>query len=61
MGSNTDKDYIYAMNRFVKQHKDLLERARVHISYINVGNQKHFMNQFERHLSWEEGVSFFAV
>lgn len=55
-GSSTDKDYVNAMNRFVKQHKELLEKSRIHISYINVGSQKQFIGQFERHLSWEEGV-----
>jgi hypothetical protein len=57
LGSPTDKDYISAMNRFVKQHKDLLSRSRIHVSYISVGSQKQFIQQFERHLSWEEGVS----
>jgi hypothetical protein len=56
-GSSTDRDYISAMNRFAKQHKDLLARSRIHVSYIDVKAQKHVMNQFERHLSWEEGVS----
>lgn len=55
-GAATDKNYISAMSRFVKQHKDLLTRARVHVSYINVGAQKQFMSQFARHLSWEEGI-----
>jgi hypothetical protein len=54
--SATDKEYVSAMNRFVKQHKDLLDRTNVHISYINVGSQRKFIGQFERHLSWEEGV-----
>lgn len=55
-GSSADKEYVHAMSRFVKQHKDFLERSKIHASYINVGSQKNFMSQFERHLSWEEGV-----
>ncbi|KAI6241318.1 DnaJ domain protein [Aphelenchoides fujianensis] len=54
-GSADDQKYVQAMRRFVKQHKELLQRLNVHISYINVHSQRAFMDQFAHHLQWEEG------
>ncbi|KAI6178596.1 Transcription factor BTF3 [Aphelenchoides besseyi] len=55
-GTSGDQAYVQAMRRFVKQHKDLLQRSNIQISYINVYNQHRFMDQFSQHLQWEEGA-----
>ncbi|KAI6225805.1 DnaJ domain protein [Aphelenchoides besseyi] len=55
-GTSGDQAYVQAMRRFVKQHKDLLKRSNIQISYINVYNQHQFMDQFSQHLQWEEGA-----